>query len=696
MPIVELTIVLSHHEHDPASDYDVELTSVRSDDDVARTPVRGKASIAIESLRRASLDDAQYGQILTDALFHDANLRTYFNSAWKISQALDAPLRVKLRIASGAAELHTVHWEKLLHPETRGLLALSPNIFFSRLIDSPDFRFEGLRPQTFRRALIMVANPTGLEDYVVGGQPLAPINVAGEIARAQKALSGLPVEPLFGPGNATLNRLADKLRDGYDILYLVCHGALVDEKPYLWLENDDGGVATTPGEQLVQRLSELQYRPRLIALASCQSAGAGDTTSDDEGAMQALGPLLAEMGIPAVLAMQGSVTMKTLEKFMPEFFAGVQRDGQLDQAMAIARGAVRERADSWMPVLYMRLRSGNIWWYQPGFAKTPDELDNWPDLLGNLHDGTCTPILGSGLTEFLFGSRRELAARWADKYNFPMGRHLREDLPQVAQFLAVTQSLGFPRRELIKQLEAEVRRRYGHGLGEAQQQQRLPELMTQLWEEQARRNPAEPHKILARLPLPIYITTNPDGLLAEALRVAGKNPQTGLFWWHEDREPPDSVFVRDPGYLPDAEHPLVYHFFGNLEDTNSLVVTEDNYFDYLIGLGRNSQIILPRVRRYLSDASLLFLGFQMDQWEFRVLFRSIMRLTGGGRFEDYPHVAVQIDPVESELRNKDDVSKFLQKFFKNARINIFWGSVEDFTRQLQERWLKQYGEDLGV
>ena len=66
--------------------------------------------------------------------------------------------------------------------------------------------------------------------------------------------------------------------------------------------------------------------------------------------------------------MQGNVTMQTVDQFMPVFFQELQRDGQLDRAIAVARGAVRERPDWWMPVLYMRLKSGRIW-YAPGFAE---------------------------------------------------------------------------------------------------------------------------------------------------------------------------------------------------------------------------------------------------------------------------------------------------------------------------------------
>ena len=95
-----------------------------------------------------------------------------------------------------------------------------------------------------------------------------------------------------------------------------------------------------------------------MVLASCQSAGSGaDARTDDDGALAALGPRLAEeAGIPAVVAMQGNVFMTTVARFMPTFFAELQRDGQIDRAMAVARGAVRDAPDWWAPTLFMRLR----------------------------------------------------------------------------------------------------------------------------------------------------------------------------------------------------------------------------------------------------------------------------------------------------------------------------------------------------
>jgi CHAT domain-containing protein len=136
----------------------------------------------------------------------------------------------------------------------------------------------------------------------------------------------------------------------------------VDGEPHLWLEDEGGKVDVVAGEELVTRIREMRQRPRLVVLASCQSAGQGDseTRSDDRGALAALGPRLAEAGIPAVLAMQGNVTMQTVAEFMPVFFRELQRDGQIDRAVSVARGAVRERPDWWVPVRALP-RAGVDW-----------------------------------------------------------------------------------------------------------------------------------------------------------------------------------------------------------------------------------------------------------------------------------------------------------------------------------------------
>jgi len=197
----------------------------------------------------------------------------------------------------------------------------------------------------------------------------------------------------------------------------------------------------------------------------------------------------------------------------------------------------------------------------------------------------------------------------------------------------------------------------------------------------------EPHRVLAGIPLPIYITTDFSTLLTDALVAVGKEPQVRIYpWWTDDVEPLPAIYKYEPGYQPNVQQPLVYHLFGHLQKPDSLVLTEDDYFDFLIHVTRNKKLVPPVVLRALADTALLFLGFRMDDWDFRVLFRSIMSQEGRGRRKRYAHVAVQIDPEESRTLEPERAHRYLESYFEDADISIYWGSVDDFVQELQRRW----------
>ncbi|MGH8574732.1 MAG: SIR2 family NAD-dependent protein deacylase, partial [Gammaproteobacteria bacterium] len=333
------------------------------------------------------------------------------------------------------------------------------------------------------------------------------------------------------------------------------------------------------------------------------------------------------------------------------------------------------------------LKSGRIW-YEPGFADKETEFEKWPSLLNAIKEGRCTPILGPGLTDAVFGARRETAQRWAEAYHFPLAPHDREDLPQVAQFLTVKHDPMFQLGVLREQIRQELLRRYQGepppGLADAS----VRDIAAAVGKQQRGENETEPHRVLAGLPLPIYVTTNPGNLLADALREAGKDPQVELFRWSSDPGIvwPASIYDEpNPTYQPTAQRPLVYHLFGNLDHPDTLVLTEDNYFDYLIGATRNRALIPPAVLRALTTNALLFIGFHMDDWDFRVLFRSIVSREGEAARRRYFHVGVQVSPEEGRFLEAEAARSYLDSYFEPDRISIYWGSAEDFARKLAQQ-----------
>ena len=120
-----------------------------------RSGTTGRAARRSRGLRR----------LLTEGLFTDPAVREGFVAAFRTSQALDMPLRVRLFVGESALELHSLRWETLRDPVDGSLLITHERFLFSRYLSSHDWRPVRLRPQGDLRALVVVANPSDLERY---------------------------------------------------------------------------------------------------------------------------------------------------------------------------------------------------------------------------------------------------------------------------------------------------------------------------------------------------------------------------------------------------------------------------------------------------------------------------------------------------------------------------------------------------
>jgi SIR2-like domain len=137
--------------------------------------------------------------------------------------------------------------------------------------------------------------------------------------------------------------------------------------------------------------------------------------------------------------------------------------------------------------------------------------------------------------------------------------------------------------------------------------------------------------------------------------------------------------------FPPQSTPIVYQPFGHLQDAKSLVLTEDDYFNYLLKVHQlNKRPLAAITNRHLTTSCLMFLGFSIDDWDFRVLFNLLMNQQSSSFREKRPHVAVQFDPEDE--REPDRARNFLEQYFEQARIGIFWGRVEDFIKEFKKRW----------
>ncbi len=654
----------------PPGNYQVELRLSDPDTDTDLPPEKGEAAISPNSLAQLLNQPDKLALALTDALFSDTRIRSFYSRAKATFERSGGVLRIRLTVEPGAQELNNLPWELLRDPDTQAPLATSERILLSRFMQSSDWRIVKLGPKTELKALIAVAGPSDADTY-----GLAPVDVAGEVSRAREGLGTIECFVIGQAEPLTLQLFIDSLRKGPDIVYLVCHGSFPkDAEPVLFFQNSEGKTELVKAGELAQRIGELRQLPRLVVLASCESAGR-------KGAVPSLGalaPRLADAGIPAILAMQGRISMETVRQMMPVFFRELLVDGQIDRAMAVARGVVRNEDDFWIPALFLRLRAGRIW-YVPGFAGGKDEFE-WKSICRFVRSGEFVPLIGPDLAEHLYGNVRSLANDLAAANGFPLAPADQSDLARVTQYIATKTSIkdtrGQIRASLLKNL---VQRAEDRGIS-IDHSATPPEIIGAA-ADRASKDEQDPLRILANLDARIFVTAASDPLFEMMLTRAGKKPVPCVAEWRDERRGATAMNPAEPS----AERPLLYYVYGKTQLEETWLVTEDDFFDYVIRVSEFN-LMPSSIGEALTGGSLLFLGFPLHDWKFRILLRMILSKRGNANLDRYNHVGVQVDPEEHTFADAARAKKYLELYFRKTKnINIYWGSSADFLRELHKQ-----------
>jgi len=646
-------------------------------------------------LRQAELDPIRYGTDLFAALFPgegDELLRGY-REALAIARREKKHLRFRLHIATTApAELHDLNWEYLYDPKEEIALGRARETPFSRYLSvslkAPAAVAE--RP----RLLVVVCAPNNLTDYQLS--VIDRHEMQQSLAKALGPLRDLlSYELLEGP--ATLGRIRERLVEGkFHALHLQAHGKVVSDRStgtdtaHLVLEQDDGGAAFIAQERF-SGVFEGERVLRFIALVACHS-GVQPAADPFSG----LGPGLVKRGIPAVIAMRRAISVEAAARFAEHFYRNLARDGCLDQAANEAREqlclAASENLEWGTPALFMRLRDALLW--APGAAsarsgKTPEPESRvrWAAILKRIHDGNFIPVLGPGLYQGLLPSGQEIASRWAAQYHYPLDGHC--TLPRVAQFVETKEDPGYPHDLLPQILAEELLEQEGVPEGDPLRDIGLTKVVARLAPRYFERDEDEPHRILAELPFATYVTTNCDSFLSAALHWVGKRPRRESCIWRtalDDRLVPDE-YAHLEG-IP--EEPLVFHLYGNDQDPSSLVLTEDDYLDFLGAIAADFDLCIPeKLRAALSESMLLFLGYQVRDLDCRLLFRGLL-----GRLRSLRRGRIAVLQLEGDQEDSErtaELRNFIRRCCEKQEIKVYWGSVRDFLTELRDRWRAEHG-----
>jgi SIR2-like protein len=280
----------------------------------------------------------------------------------------------------------------------------------------------------------------------------------------------------------------------------------------------------------------------------------------------------------------------------------------------------------------------------------PNTLEDrvWDVLIKRIRDGRCTPFLGAGASFPALPLGSVIAREWAQEHHYPLDNP--SNLVEVAQFLAVKYDPLFPKEKILRRFEGVAAPNFNDS--------------------------DEPHGVLADFPLPIYLTTNYDDFMVQALRSRYRDARRELCRWNDLIKDRQSVF--DSDFTPTVANPVVFHLHGHTVP-ESLVLTEDDYLSFLANIVREPNLLPAPIQEALYLSTCLFIGYKLADWNFRVIFQGL-----GPRLRQVLSVVVLRPPDDSEVALNQ--REYLDRYYGAMDLKVYWGTAREFCSELRQRW----------
>lgn len=207
----------------------------------------------------------------------------------------------------------------------------------------------------------------------------------------------------------------------------------------------------------------------------------------------------------------------------------------------------------------------------------------------------------------------------------------------------------------------------------------------------------DPISILAELPLPIYITTSHHDILERALQAMGKQPISQVCFWsgsitslRDEHRPLET-------YEAAVQRPMVYHLYGLDRYPLTMVLGEDDFMDFLVEVtldrGTSRSIIPAYLQSALSVSWLMLIGYRLQDWDFRTLFRGLVGARENKNVA-FLNTIIQLSLADQYTLPEDltirqcvaQAQKYLQNYFNPMAFEIRWNDPATFLNQLQKEW----------
>jgi hypothetical protein len=309
-----------------------------------------------------------------------------------------------------------------------------------------------------------------------------------------------------------------------------------------------------------------------------------------------------------------------------------------------------------------------------------------------LLSGRVVPFLGAGVN---LCDRPKDAPRWqkpGEEVGLPSGRELAEYLTAKFHYPALQKCIKCGNEALQPELDLARVSQYGvMQLDEGPLYEWLRPIFV------APYSPTSVHSFLAKLPtpnadhaedkFPLFVTTNYDDLIERAIG----DGQYDLVFYNSSDDPP-RFWHKEPGKAPQriegAANEYPYHFFekrpvilkihGTIdrsdEEREGFVITEDHYIQYLAEEPLENFLPSALLTKMRERHHLLFLGYSLRDWNFRVFLRRLKR-NPKERYKAWAVLRTD-DETEEQFWGKNGIH------ILNVELKLF---VDELKRQLAER-----------
>ncbi len=280
------------------------------------------------------------------------------------------------------------------------------------------------------------------------------------------------------------------------------------------------------------------------------------------------------------------------------------------------------------------------------------KADDFKLIINAIKSGKCLAFLGAGAcTSFLDKEGKEVPglptgselAKWlASECDYSNGKIF--DLAKVAEHF-IDQN-NYDREKLISLIQTKIK----------------------LCE------PRPIHTVLAQLKeIKIIITSNYDNILDYELEKCGRKLTKDVYNLDKNKDDFDGPFYIT---AEDQDIVILHKMHGSIDKPQGIVITQSDYIRYLVNL-TNERGMPAYFRNAIPKSFLLFLGYSLEDWNFKVIWEGII--------STYPNFNFRTD-IKRNFAIVKESSKTQRDFWLKRNIELLEGDLTDFAIQLAEHF----------